>query len=197
MSDTDNHPDFDDIANLLVTEGVFAVTPSELHGLLCGCLAAGARPEPAAWLQAAADLLDIGAFAQEASKVGLLELYRLSLEQLEATDLDFEPLLPDDEQLLAQRAGALGRWCQGFLSGFGHYGKQTDSSLSQEAREALNDLGQIAQIAADADDSDENEADLMEVQEYVRMAALMLFAECNQAPEDSNDAAEAAPRTLH
>ncbi len=196
MSDTDNHPDFDDIANLLVEEGGIATSPSELHGLVCGCLCAGARPDASAWLQLAADWLDIPAFTREASKVGVLELCNATLARLQATDLGFETLLPDDDQLLMQRAAALGGWCQGFLGGFGQHGKQTDASLSEEAREVLGDLGQIAQIAADDDDSDEGESNLMEIQEYVRMAALMLFAECNQAPDDE-DAAEQAPEVLH
>lgn len=197
MSDSDTHPDFDDVANLLVAEGVHATSPSELHGVLCGCLCAGARPNASAWLQLAADRLDIGSFTQETSKVGMLELYNQALTQLQATDLGFEPLLPDDEQLLALRAGALGGWCQGFLSGFGQYGKQTDASLSDEAREVLGDLGQIAQIADDDDDSDDNESDLMQIQEYVRMAALLLFAECNQAPDDNSEADAKDPGTLH
>ncbi len=199
IADTESHiapAEFDDIANVLVSEGVHEVSPAELHGLLSGCLVAGARPDPAAWLQLAAALLEIGEFAHEASKVGLIELYQQALAQLEATELAFVLLLPDDEQLLSLRAAALGQWCQGFLNGFGQYGKQTDSSLSQESREALTDLSQIAQIVADDDDGDDSEANLMEVEEYVRMAALMLFAECNQAPDD-NSAAQAAPRALH
>jgi len=197
MSDSDTHPDFDDVANLLVEEGVHATSPSELHGLLCGVLCAGARPDAAAWLQLAADRLDIGSFSREAAKVGMLELYSRTLAQLQATDLGFEPLLPDDDQLLAQRAGALGNWCQGFLGGFGQYGKQTDASLSDEAREVLGDLGQIVQIADDDADSDENETDLMQIQEYVRMAALLLFAECNQAPDERRTDDAEDPGTLH
>lgn len=190
--------DFDDVANWLVAEGVHGVSPAELHGLLCGGLASGARPDPAAWLRMAADAMEIDEFTQESAKVGLLQLYQESLALLQADDLSFEPLLPDDDQLVAQRAGALGEWCQGFLSGFGQFGKQTDSSLSKEAREALGDLGQIAQIADDADESDENEADLVEVQEYVRMAALLLFTECNPAPEaKADDVTQNSSRTLH
>ncbi|GGO87741.1 UPF0149 protein [Marinobacterium nitratireducens] len=196
MSDTDNPLDFDDIANLLVAEGVVATSPSELHGLVCGCLCAGARPDAAAWLQLFADWLDIPALTQEASKVGMLELCSSTLAQLEATDLGFEALLPDDDQMLMQRVTALGGWCQGFLGGFGQHGKQTDASLSDEAREVLGDLGQIAQISAEDDESDDNESDLMEIQEYVRMAALMLFADCNRAPDDDG-AAEQPPEVLH
>ncbi|WP_020682444.1 UPF0149 family protein [Marinobacterium rhizophilum] len=197
--DTDNHPapaEFDDIANVLVGEGVQEISPAELHGLLSGALVAGARPDPAAWLQLAATFLEIGDFTQETSKVRLLEMFQHALTQLEGTELDFDLMLPDDDELLSLRAACLGQWCQGFLSGFGQYGKQTDDSLSKESREVLTDLSEIAQIVADDDDGEEGESNLMEVEEYVRMAALMLFAECNKTPEDSATA-PATPQTLH
>jgi uncharacterized protein len=197
-ADTENPSspaDFDDIANVLVGEGVQEISPSELHGLLSGALVAGARPDAAAWLKLAATFLEIGDFTQEASKVRVLEMSGHALTQLEGLELDFDLMLPDDDELLSLRAACLGQWCQGFLSGFGQYGKQTDSSLSQESREVLTDLSEISQIVADDDDGEEGESNLMEVEEYVRMAALMLFAECNKSAQDSD--AEPAPKTLH
>lgn len=164
------------------------VSPSELHGLISGHLAAGARLQPTMLLQTACELLDIEALSHESSKVTLVNLYSASCEALESLDLDFEMLLPDDENEISQRADALGRWCQSFLSGFGLYGKHTDASLSSEAKETLTDLGQIAQISIELEELDENESDLMEVQEYVRMAVLMLFTECNKALENKEKA---------
>lgn len=176
-------PDFDLVANTLVEEGVHVVSPSELHGLFSGHLAAGARLEPAVLLQNACDLMDINAIQYETSKVVLIELYQQTLLLLAAQELIFDLLLPDEDQLLEQRAEALGQWCQGFLAGFGLHGKQTDKSLSQEAKEALSDLNQIAQIVAGVEEDDGSESDLMEVEEYVRMVVLMLFAECNRAEQ--------------
>jgi uncharacterized protein YgfB (UPF0149 family) len=181
-------PAFELLANIFVEEGVQVVSPAELHGLITGHLAAGARLQPAVLLQTACELMDINSLAQESSKVALLELYAASCSALESMDMEFELLLPDDDNEISLRAESLGRWCQSFLSGFGLYGKHTDASLSTEAKETLNDLGQIAQISAEVEDLDENEADLMEVQEYVRMAVLMLFTECNQAIADKEKA---------
>ncbi|KXJ51168.1 UPF0149 family protein [Neptuniibacter pectenicola] len=181
-------PDFELVANMFVEEGVRVVSPSELHGLISGHLAAGARLQPTMLLQTACELLDIEALSHESSKVTLVNLYSASCEALESLDLDFEMLLPDDENEISQRADALGRWCQSFLSGFGLYGKHTDASLSSEAKETLTDLGQIAQISIELEELDENESDLMEVQEYVRMAVLMLFTECNKALENKEKA---------
>ena len=132
-------------------------------------------------------------YARETTKLGLIGLYQLTQQQFEASDFGFELLLPDDDQMLAQRAEALGSWCSGFLSGFGLATGKRGEKLSAEAQDGLRDLAQIAQIAADSDvDSDEDEADLMEVQEYVRMAAMLMFNECNR-PQDEPE----APQTLH
>jgi len=187
-------PDFELVANMFVEEGVRVVSPSELHGLLSGHLAAGARLKPEMLLQTACELLDLESLSQESSKQTLANLYAATADALESLDLDFEMLLPDDENEISQRADALGRWCQSFLGGFGLYGKHTDASLSSEAKETLNDLGQIAQISIELEELDENESDLMEVQEYVRMAVLMLFTECNKAVENKEKAfAQAQP----
>lgn len=177
-------PTFELLANIFVEEGVKVVSPAELHGLISGHLAAGARLQPAVLLQTATELMDINSIAQESSKVALVDLYTATCNSLESIDLEFEMLLPDDDNEISLRAEALGRWCQSFLSGFGLYGQHTDASLSSEAKETLNDLGQIAQISSELEDLDENENDLMEVQEYVRMAVLMLFTECNKAVAD-------------
>lgn len=180
-------PDFDLIANMLVEEQVHAVSPSELHGLTSGHLAAGARLEPAELLQNACDLMDINALSHESSKVVLIDLYQQSLAMLVSEELIFELAMPDDDLPLAQQADALGQWCQGFLTGFGLHGRQTDKSLTKEAQEALSDLNQIAQIVVDEDEDEESsESDLMQVEEYVRMVVLMLFAECNSPEPPTN-----------
>lgn len=189
-------PDFELIANLFVEEGVKGVSPAELHGLLAGHLAAGARLEPAMVLQKSCELLDQDSITHESSKATLYNLYEATCAALESMDLEFQLLLPDDDEEISLRAESLGAWCQSFLSGFGLYGKHTDKSLSQEAKETLNDLGQIAQISSDLEELDENESDLMEVQEYVRMAVLMLFTECNQALADKEkEFAKAQPES--
>lgn len=174
---------FDAIANLLVTENVFIVSPSELHGLLAGQLASGARMTPDMWLNTVSELLEIDGLTQEGSKVGLVGLYQQTLGQLESFGLELAMLLPDDEATLEQRVESLGRWCQGFMTGFGYQGKQTDRSLSDEAKDVLRDVSEISQVANEVDDGEDSEADFMQLEEYVRMAVLMLFAECNQSSE--------------
>ena len=77
-------------------------------------------------------------------------------------------LLPDDETPLADRAAALGQWCQGFLGGFGLTARE--GALSGEAVEVLQDLASIAQVQSALEDSEDGETDYMEVMEYLRVA---------------------------
>lgn len=191
-------PDFDSLADLLVEEGVLTVSPAELHGLLCGQIAAGARFDPDSLLQRVCELLDLEPFSHATGRAGVMRLYLATLQQLQAPDFSFELVLPDDDQPLALRADALGVWCGGFLSGFGLQERKGSQGLSVEGQETLRDLAQIVQISAAAEaEADEDENDLMEVQEYVRMAALLVFSECNEPDGQSPEAVAPQPPVLH
>src|SRR5690606_40031496 len=81
--------------------------------------------------------------------------------QLTGEDVAVVLLLPSDEAPLAERAIALGQWCQGFLAGFGLTAR--DTPLSAEAMEVLQDLAAIAQIQDALEESEDGENDYMEV----------------------------------
>ena len=100
-------------------------------------------------------------------------------------ELGFEPLLPADDRPLAERAEAMVDWCRGFLGGFGLAGAAAHAQLSEEAQEVLRDLGTVAASSFDFGDEDEDEDALVEVQEFVRVAAMLLYAEC-AAPDPSS-----------
>ena len=159
---------------------------SELHGSLCGFLSAHGDLSRRDWLQR----LEIEPDPIDLPANGALEqLYLASRGQLGDPDLGFALLLPDDEQPVAERAEALVGWCRGFLGGFGLAGHSTRAG-SVEAREALEDLGKIAASRLSYDEPEADEAALVEVSEFVRVAALLLHSE-------GLDAAAAAPRSVH
>jgi hypothetical protein len=54
--------------------------------------------------------------------------------------------------------------------------------LSEEAEEALNDLARLAQAAPESSDDDEDEHALAEIEEFVRVAVLLLHGDCVLAP---------------
>ena len=118
----------------------------------------------------------------------LLErLVTQSEAELADPELGFEPLLPADDRPLPERAEALVDWCRGFLGGFGLAGAETHGKLSDEAQEILRDLSTIAASSFDFDDEGEDEDALIQVNEFVRMAAMLLFAECAKRPAIQND----------
>lgn len=192
MSTELSAPDFEQLANLLLEEGAVTFSPSELHGILVGQVAAGQRFDTAGLSQFCAQQIDLDRLSQPSTSPNLDLLYKQVLTQMESGDFELELLLPDDEHSLAQRAEQLGLWVSGFIAGFGLGAGESASRLSSEAQESIGDLVQIAQIESDSE-TDEDEGLLMEVEEYVRMAAMLLFTECNTAPQTE----EAAKPTLH
>lgn len=152
---------------------------SELHGSLCGYLAGGATPDGGNLLAA----LQLDGEATEPSTDDLALLQRLTRQcesELADVELSFEPLLPADDRPLVERSDALVEWCRGFLGGFGLAGTAAHAALSEEAQEILRDFGTIAASSFDFDNEDEDEDALIEVQEFVRVGALLLHAECNR-----------------
>ena len=173
---------FDDFADMFVELGAFG-TPSELHGLMCGQLAAGVRFDADAWLAMVVAHLDVQEIEDDDDKAELVGLYEQALGQFSDGGFSFSLLLPDDDTELAARAESLGSWCSGFLGGFGLAFDRDKQKLNEEVTETMDDLSQIALVSLDDDDDPEAEQSLMELVEYVRMAALMVFSEYNVAAE--------------
>ncbi|MGH8355595.1 MAG: UPF0149 family protein, partial [Pseudomonas sp.] len=146
---------------------------------------AGFEVEP--WLLDAAELL--GSAPKDNVRQALIGLQEMVKGELTGVDIAVVLLLPSDDAPLAERAAALGQWCQGFLGGFGLTAR--DAALSGEAVEVLQDLAAIAQVQDALEESEDGESDYMEVMEYLRVAPLLLFTECTKA------AAPAAKPSLH
>jgi hypothetical protein len=98
--------------------------------------------------------------------------------ELADPELGFEPMLPEDDRPLTERADAMVDWCRGFLGGFGLAGTSAHANLSDEAQEILRDLGTIAASSFDFGNESEDEDSLIEVQEFVRVGAMLLHTEC-------------------
>ena len=188
---------FDDFADMFVELGAFG-TPSELHGLLTGQLVAGVRADAEAWLAMVVAHLDVQGLEDDDDKAELVVLYDMALEQLTGPDFGFQLLLPEDDMELAGRTESLGAWCSGFLSGFGLGFDHTKQKLSSEITDSMEDLASIAQASFDADDDEQKddsaETSYMELVEYVRLAAMMVFAEFNLL---ADGAQKKGPHQLH
>lgn len=159
---------------------------SGLHGSLCGFLAGGGRIGKQSVVEALH--MDAEAATPSAGDKALLDrLVKQTESELSDPELGFEPLMPADDRPLAERADALVDWCRGFLGGFGLGGAENHGKLSDEAREILKDLGTIAASAFEFGDEAEDEDSLIEVHEFVRMGAMLLFAECSNRNASNSD----------
>ncbi len=154
-----------------------SVDPSELHGSLCA-LRCG-HPARSNWLAEAMSDDELPLPPAE-SALGRLDI--VTIEQLGETDFGFELLLPDDETPVSERGEALVAWCRGFLGGVGLAG--LGPRLGEEAREALSDIARIAESDVSYDDPDADEDALIEIEEFVRIAALLIHGDCLAAASD-------------
>jgi uncharacterized protein YgfB (UPF0149 family) len=152
-----------------------ATDAAELHGALSGWIAGGGSAG-ADWL--ARVFADPGLPPAEGPLEALAEA---TAAQFGDRDFGFELLLPGAEASLQERSGALFDWCRGFLGGFG-LAAGAAPPLSEEGREALADLARLAAAQPQDDGDEEDEDALAEIEEFVRVAALLLHGDCVLGP---------------
>lgn len=173
--------DFDELEGLIIAAGG-AASVAELHGTLCGCISGGRALDAAAVGDIAAETLAMDADAIAEVMARLQQLYREADAGLRDEDYSFTPLLPGDDEPMAERIQALAGWCQGYLSGLGRSGLAGDARLSADVTAAIRDLAAIALADPEVEDEPQSEADLVQLIEYVRVAAMLVFAEVADPP---------------
>ncbi|GAA5004399.1 UPF0149 family protein [Pseudoluteimonas lycopersici] len=154
-----------------------ATTASELQGALLGWLAGGGSAD-GNWLAA---VMADPALPQAASDSPLQRLRDHAVEQLDARNFALDLLVADDDASLADRSGSLFDWCRGFLGGFG-LSAGANPPLSEEGGEALADIAKLAAATPQDDGDEEDEAALVEIAEFIRVAALLLHGDCVLGP---------------
>jgi uncharacterized protein YgfB (UPF0149 family) len=102
--------------------------------------------------------------------------------QLANRSFEFELMMPSEDANLAERSGALFDWCRGFVGAFG-LAAGDKALLSEDSREALADLVRLAGAQAQEEGDEEDEEALVEIEEFVRVAALLLHGDCVLAPQ--------------
>ncbi len=162
MSEDADLPSYEAVCASVAHGGIDA---SELHGLICGYLAAGASLEGVHW----PERLHVSIAPDHT----LDQLCQASATGLSDLELGFQLLLPPDDVAVIERAQALFIWCRGFVAGFALTPATT--ALSEEAREAFEDLAEIAAFVPQDDEQDEQA--LLEVSEFARLAALLIHGD--------------------
>src|ERR1700761_5071935 len=147
---------------------------AEAHGTLSGCLCAAIRYRFEDWLL---EILPEGK-AHPLATAALRELYNETSGALESSEMEFELLLPEDEDSLDSRAVALAQWCQGFLYGLGGSAITDAGGLPGEVGEIVRDLSEITRVGVDSDQSlESNESAYAELVEFVRVGVQLVFEE--------------------
>lgn len=175
--------DYDSLEQALAGLGIYQ-PGSEYHGTLAGMIAAGINPPVDLGLTATTGSGE----AAESARALLERLRGDTAEDFVDEAMGFKPLLPDDSVPLPDRVESLAAWCQGFLVGAASRPDFSMEQLSDDAREVVNDFSDIAK-AGSSEETDAEEAAYVELIEYVRVGAQMLFFELHA---DDDKTAQAA-----
>jgi uncharacterized protein YgfB (UPF0149 family) len=144
-------------------------SPSELHGLLTGIVCVTQAPSSEEWLQIL-ETLDVPELDAEALDVLTGEAEDV-FHALSEDELDYLPLLPDDEHVLSERVQALADWCAGVVLGFG----LASGHIRQDEVELIEHLQDVAAVEfEDSDDDAEGEESYQELYEFVRLIPVSL-----------------------
>jgi uncharacterized protein len=164
---------YTEIQRVLMQERSLA-DAAEAHGTLAGCLCAAIGYRFEDWLL---EILPEGQ-ADPMGRETLRELYVGTSGALAGSELEFELLLPEDEQPIDARTAALAQWCQGFLYGLGTSVVQDESGLPGDIGEIVRDLTEITHVAVDTEQTEEsNESAYAELVEFVRVGVQLVFDE--------------------
>ncbi len=174
-----------------------AMTVAELHGGFCGVLCAGGAGAASAWLvdrvQESESAADVVREARDVLRVVELETW----QALASSDMEFTPLLPEDDLPLDDRVDELALWCHGFLSGLvlgglsladgssrASSGAESESALENRLEEIVKDFGEISRAGVSTGERrNPTDADftLAEIIEYVRVSVQIVFEEIGVA----------------
>lgn len=157
---------------------------AELHGAVCGLGVCHGDDTPVVDVVA---LLGEEALTHQAA---VEEFVNAAVGDLQAEDMRFAPLVPGDDAPLADRLEALGQWCASFLAGFAaglaRRGATSLEDCPEEVREIVRDFSAIAQVDADAAGrgSEAAETDFVELEEFVKVGALLIMSTLNHEADD-------------
>ena len=152
------------------------------------CYVRKAQPRASQWMLHVLGEQDKASQALRDVGEKLLKIHQISIEQMNDHNIEFELMLPDDDDDLEDRVEALGTWCQGFVYGLALGGIKEDTELPDNSKELIQDIVEIsragyvvdeeAEVAvAEENNNEEDEVAFMEVSEYVRMGILLVYEE--------------------
>ncbi|MGP4770701.1 UPF0149 family protein [Acinetobacter sp. PFS20] len=151
-------------------EGIEEISsPSELHGLLTGIVCVTEAPTREQWSQILTTL-NVPELSEDALTL-LTDEAEDVVHAISDDELDYLPMLPDDEHPLQERVQALSDWCAGVVLGFG----LASGHIRDDERELIENLQDIAAVEfEDSDNDEEGESSYEELYEFVRLIPVSL-----------------------
>lgn len=154
---------------------------AQAHGLLSSKLAVGGIVGGQEWLQLVQETVDPqNALAKDSSELlmGLIQATYTSLSERQSA---FAPLLPDGGESAARRIEGLAHWSEGYLHGLvsADHGEAQRKRLAEEPiADVIKDMLEITRAGCDEDaDAESEEAAYVELVEYLRVAAQLVYEE--------------------
>ena len=124
------------------------------------------------------------------SQKEIKDLFNATWAKLDARQSDFDLLLTVDESSIKDQTIALSRWCDGFLHGI-VTGKNPKELKSLFSREPINiiikDMVELTRATvASSDDNDEELGYFLEIREYLRTCAQLVYEELTDFRDSIN-----------
>lgn len=182
--------DFEELQDMTVNLSPDA-DASELDGLVAGLLIGGPGVPAQRLLKTLVEYLQDGEAKsfdtlQQGYLVQLVSQLAEHAQELHALDdMEWVPLVPNEELGLPAQVAGLALWCAGFIHGVGvaigtEIGGRDQSDLPEACVELFGDLAEISRVDESVASGDEAEADYVELLEYVRTAAFTCAIELSQ-----------------
>src|ERR1700760_3998258 len=143
---------FKDFEDVLATAGSLA-DAAEAHGSLCGALCSMSPYRMQDWVN---EILPDDARLTQESAAMIERVFTETANSFGEQGMEFEPLLPDDEQPLPGRTNAMALWCTGFLYGLGTGHISDLEGLSGDVGEIVRDFTEISRASGEESEQDES-----------------------------------------
>jgi len=159
-------------------------TVAESQAIASGMLVVNIAADKLAWVKLIVGEVD-DSNNQQRAIVSLDKLFEQTKKQLQDSNLEFNLLIPDDDDPISHRFNAVQDWCRGFLTGVALSGvslENKESALPEDTRDLLKDFANISSsgdfdFEEEEGEDAESEIALAEIVEYLRMGALLINEE--------------------
>jgi uncharacterized protein len=167
-------PAYDELADSIAILAL-PISASEVHGILCGYLAAGTPQKGETYLRAL--LVNHKEKQAREAAMMLFNIFSISQQQITQMGFEFQLMIPDEDNSLLIRAKAFSEWCEGFVQGLTLSGVDYHELQDEDVQDAIHHLTEFANLDYHSLQIDEaDEMALVEVTEYARMAVLHIHS---------------------